>query len=149
MTLGCVHADMLGWCLAEDWLREDLNKHAPRVMAVFRPIKGFFRLSPGKEVRLLYSSNASKLWRTRRRKSSGTVLRLRSRNKERICCKTNGVKRHWVFATHALTCSFTSHIHIEDPENVPKVLLGGQISIQIPWSVSGIVVKKPLKFNRC
>ena len=144
--------------MLEHSLREDLNKRAPRVMAVLRPIKvvlenypegqveeleainnpedpsagtrkvpfsrelyieqddfreeppkGFFRLSPGKEVRLRYAY-IIKCTEVVKDPSSGEVREVRCTFDPETKSGSSQSKRkvkatiHWVSAAHALGC---------------------------------------------
>jgi glutaminyl-tRNA synthetase len=162
--------------MLEHSLREDLNKRAPRVMAVLRPLKvvidnypegrveeldavnnpedppmgtrkvpftrelyieqddfreeppkGFFRLSPGREVRLRYAYIV---------KCIGVVKDSKTGEKKEIHCAydpetKSGLAQsgrkvkatiHWVSADHALEAEVRLYDHLfakEDPDDVP------------------------------
>jgi glutaminyl-tRNA synthetase len=158
-------------------LREDLNKRAPRVMAVLRPIKiilenypeerveeldavnnpedpamgtrkvpfsrqlyideddfreeppkGYFRLSPGKEVRLRYAY-IIKCVGVERDPATGTIRELRCtydpETKSGSAQSGRKVKAtiHWVSAAHALQAEVRLYDHLfvkEDPDDVPQ-----------------------------
>ncbi|HZA53388.1 MAG TPA: glutamine--tRNA ligase/YqeY domain fusion protein, partial [Candidatus Udaeobacter sp.] len=162
--------------LLEHCLREDLNKRAPRVMAVLRPLrivienypenqveeleavnnpedptmgtrkvsfsrelyieqddfreeppKGFFRLSPGREVRLRYAY-IIKCEKVIKDPSTGTVTELRCSydrdTKSGSSQSSRKVKAtiHWVSATHAIGAEVRLYDHLftkEDPDEVP------------------------------
>jgi glutaminyl-tRNA synthetase len=163
--------------MLEHCLREDLNKRAPRVMAVLRPIKvvlenypdgqveelvavnnpedagmgtrrvpfsrvlyieqddfreeppkGFFRLSPGKEVRLRYGY-IIKCVGVDKDPTTGEIRELRCtydpETKSGSSQSNRKVKAtiHWVSAAHALEAQVRLYDHLftkEDPENVPE-----------------------------
>ena len=163
--------------MLEHSLREDLNKRAPRVMAVLRPIKvvlenypegqveeleavnnpedpskgtrkvpfsrelyieqddfreeppkGFFRLSPGKEVRLRYAYIIKCIGVVKDPKT-GEVTELRctydSETKSGSSQSSRKVKAtiHWVSAAHALEAEARLYDHLftkEDPDDVPE-----------------------------
>ena len=163
--------------MLEHSLREDLNKRAPRVMAVLRPIKvvlenypegqveeliavnnpedpamgtrkvpfsrtlyiekddfreeppkGFFRLSPGKEVRLRYGY-IIKCIGVEKDPATGEVRELRCtydpETKSGSSQSSRKVKAtiHWVSATHALEAEVRLYEHLfakEDPEDVAE-----------------------------
>jgi glutaminyl-tRNA synthetase len=158
-------------------VREDLNKRAPRVMAVLRPIKvvlenypegqveeliavnnpedpamgtrkvpfsrtlyiekedfreeppkGFFRLSPGKEVRLRYGY-IIKCVGVEKDAATGEIRELRCiydpETKSGSSQSSRKVKAtiHWVSATHALQAEVRLYEHLftkEDPEDVAE-----------------------------
>jgi glutaminyl-tRNA synthetase len=162
--------------MLEHCLREDLNKRAPRVMAVLRPIKvvlenypverieeleavnnpedltqgtrrvpfsrvvyieqddfrevapkGFFRLSPGGEVRLRYAY-IIKCVDVLKDPETGQITELRCtydpETKSGSSQSNRKVKAtiHWVSATHALQAEVRLYDHLfskEDPDNVP------------------------------
>lgn len=162
--------------MLEHCLREDLNKRAPRVMAVLRPIKvvlenypegqveelvavnnpedpgmgtrkvpfsrvlyieqddfrenppkGFFRLSPGKEVRLRYGY-IIKCTGLDKDPATGEVIELRCtydpETKSGSSQSARKVKAtiHWVSAQHSLEAEVRLYDHLflkEDPDNVP------------------------------
>ena len=163
--------------MLEHCLREDLNKRAPRVMAVLRPIKvvlenypdgqveemvainnpedpgmgtrkvpfsrvlyieqddfreeppkGFFRLSPGKEVRLRYGY-IIKCVGVDKDPSTGEVRELRCtydpETKSGSSQSGRKVKAtiHWVSAAHAIEAEVRLYSHLftkEDPDDVPE-----------------------------
>jgi glutaminyl-tRNA synthetase len=163
--------------MLEHCLREDLNKRAPRVMAVLRPIKvvlenypdgqveelvavnnpedagmgtrmvpfsrllyieqddfreeppkGFFRLSPGKEVRLRYGY-IIKCVGVDKDPTTGEVRELRctydpeTRSGSSQSSRKVKATIHWVSAAHALEAEVRLYDHLftkEDPENVPE-----------------------------
>ena len=163
--------------MLEHCLREDLNKRAPRVMAVLRPIKvvlenypdgqveemvainnpedpgmgtrkvpfsrvlyieqddfreeppkGFFRLSPGKEVRLRYGY-IIKCVGVDKDPSTGEVRELRCtydpETKSGSSQSGRKVKAtiHWVSAAHAIEAEVRLYSHLftkEDPDEVPE-----------------------------
>ena len=163
--------------MLEHSLREDLNKRAPRVMAVLRPIKvvlenypegqveqleainnpedpsagtrkvpfarelyieqddfreeppkGFFRLSPGKEVRLRYAY-IIKCTEVVKDPSSGEVCEVRCTFDPETKSGSSQSKRkvkatiHWVSAAHALGSEVRLYDHLfaaEDPDDVPE-----------------------------
>jgi glutaminyl-tRNA synthetase len=163
--------------MLEHSLREDLNKRAPRVMAVLRPLKivlenypegqveeleavnnpedpskgtrkvpfsrelyieqddfreeppkGFFRLSPGKEVRLRYAY-IIKCTEVIKDPASGEVKELRCTYDPETKSGSSQSKRkvkatiHWVSAAHALAAEVRLYDHLftkEDPEDVPQ-----------------------------
>ncbi len=163
--------------MLEHSLREDLNKRAPRVMAVLRPIKvvlenypegqveqleainnpedpsagtrkvpfarelyieqddfreeppkGFFRLSPGKEVRLRYAY-IIKCTEVVKDPSSGEVREVRCTFDPETKSGSSQSKRkvkatiHWVSAAHALGSEVRLYDHLfaaEDPDDVPE-----------------------------
>jgi len=162
--------------MLEHCVREDLNKRAPRVMAVLRPIKvvlenypdtkveeldavnnpedpamgtrkvpfsrvlyieqddfreeppkGFFRLSPGKEVRLRYAY-IIKCVGVERDPATGAIRELRCtydpETKSGSSQSGRKVKAtiHWVSAAHALEAEVRLYDHLftkEDPDEVP------------------------------
>lgn len=162
--------------MLEHCLREDLNTHAPRVMAVLRPLKiiienypenqvedleavnnpedpatgtrkvpfsrvlyieqddfreeppkGFFRLSPGKEVRLRYAY-IIKCTGIARDPQTGAVTELRCsydpETKSGSSQSNRKVKAtiHWVSVAHALRAEVRLYDHLftkEDPEEIP------------------------------
>ena len=163
--------------MLEHCLREDLNKRAPRVMAVLRPIKvilenypegqveeleavnnpedpskgtrkvsfsrtlyieqedfreeppkGFFRLSPGKEVRLRYAYIV-KCIGVVKDPSTGAISELHCtydpETKSGSSQSNRKVKAtiHWVSAAHALPAEVRLYDHLftkEDPDDVPE-----------------------------
>ncbi len=163
--------------MLEHCLREDLNKRAPRVMAVLRPIKvvlenypegqieeldavnnpedpamgtrkipfsrvfyieqddfreeppkGFFRLSPGKEVRLRYAY-IIKCVGVDKDPVTGAIQELRCtydpETKSGSSRSGRKVKAtiHWVSAAHAVEAEVRLYEHLftkEDPEDVPE-----------------------------
>ena len=163
--------------MLEHCLREDLNKRAPRVMAVLRPIKvvlenypegqveeleavnnpedpskgtrkvpfsrelyieqddfredppkGFFRLSPGKEVRLRYAY-IIKCTEVVKDPASGAIKELRCTFDPETKSGSSQSKRkvkstiHWVSAAHALEAEVRLYDHLftrEDPDDVPQ-----------------------------
>jgi glutaminyl-tRNA synthetase len=163
--------------MLEHALREDLNKRAPRVMAVLRPIrvvidnygedkveeveavnnpedssmgrrrvpfsrvlyieqddfreeppKGFFRLSPGREVRLRYAYIV-KCVAVVKDPRTGEIIELRCtydpETKSGSSQSNRKVKAtiHWVSAAHALPAEVRLYDHLftkEDPEEVPQ-----------------------------
>ncbi len=163
--------------MLEHCLREDLNRRAPRVMAVLRPIKvvlenypegqveelvavnnpedpgmgtrkvpfsrvlyieqddfredppkGFFRLSPGKEVRLRYGY-IIKCVGVDKDPSTGEIRELRCtydpETKSGSSQSGRKVKAtiHWVSAVHALEAEVRLYDHLftkEDPDDVPE-----------------------------
>ena len=163
--------------MLEHSLREDLNKRAPRVMAVLRPVKvvlenypegqveeleavnnpedpaagtrkvpfsrelyieqddfreeppkGFFRLSPGKEVRLRYAY-IIKCTDVVKDPSSGEVVEVRCTFDPETKSGSSQSKRkvkatiHWVSAAHALAAEVRLYDHLfaaEDPDDVPE-----------------------------
>jgi len=162
--------------MLEHSLREDLNKRAPRVMAVLRPVKvvidnypeqqveeleavnnpedasmgrrrvpfsrvlyieqddfreeppkGFFRLSPGREVRLRYAY-IIKCVGVVKDPQNGEITELRCtydpETKSGSSQSNRKVKAtiHWVSAAHALPAEVRLYDHLftkEDPEEVP------------------------------
>ncbi len=163
--------------MLEHCLREDLNKRAPRVMAVLRPIKvvlenypegqieeleavnnpedptmgtrkvpfsrvlyieqddfreeppkGFFRLSPGKEVRLRYAY-IIKCVGVDKDPVTGEIRELRciydAETKSGSSQSSRKVKAtiHWVSAAHGLEAEVRLYDHLfakEDPEDIPE-----------------------------
>ncbi len=163
--------------MLEHCLREDLNKRAPRVMAVLRPIKvvlenypegeveelaavnnpedpamgtrkvpfsrelyideedfreeppkGYFRLSPGKEVRLRYAY-IIKCIGVEKDPVTGAICKLRCTydpdTKSGSLQSSRKVKAtiHWVSAAHALQAEVRLYDHLfnnEDPDDIPK-----------------------------
>ena len=163
--------------MLEHSLREDLNKRAPRVMAVLRPIKvvlenypegqveeleavnnpedpsagtrkvpfsrelyieqddfreeppkGFFRLSPGTEVRLRYAY-IIKCNEVVKDPSTGEVRELRCTYDSETKSGSSQSKRkvkatiHWVSAPHAVEAEVRLYDHlfvVEDPDDVPE-----------------------------
>jgi glutaminyl-tRNA synthetase len=163
--------------MLEHCLREDLNKRAPRVMAVLRPLKivlenypdgqieqldavnnpedpvmgsrkvpfsrtlyieqddfreeppkGFFRLSPGKEVRLRYAY-IIKCIGVDRDSSTGEILALRCtydpETKSGSAQSGRKVKAtiHWVSAAHAIEAEVRLYDRLftkENPDDVPE-----------------------------
>lgn len=163
--------------MLEHCLREDLNKRAPRVMAVLRPLKivlenypegqveqldavnnpedpamgsrkvpfsrtlyieqddfreeppkGFFRLSPGKEVRLRYAYIV-KCIGVERDPSTGEILALRCtydpETKSGSAQSGRKVKAtiHWVSAAHAVNAEVRLYDRLftkENPDDVPE-----------------------------
>ncbi|HEY1234976.1 MAG TPA: glutamine--tRNA ligase/YqeY domain fusion protein [Candidatus Binatia bacterium] len=168
---------IVDFAMLEHSLREDLNKHAPRVMAVLRPIKvvlenypegqieeleainnpedpsqgtrnvpfsrelyieqedfrenppkGFFRLSPGKEVRLRYAY-IIKCVEVIKDPISGAIKELRCTYDPETKSGSLQSKRkvkatiHWVSASHAITAEVRLYDHLftkEDPDEVPE-----------------------------
>ncbi len=163
--------------MLEHCLREDLNKRAPRVMAVLRPIKvvlenypegqvedldavnnpedpsmgtrkvpfsrmlyieqddfreeppkGFFRLSPGKEVRLRYAF-IIKCTGLSKDPSTGAITELHCTYDPETRSGSAQSKRkvkatiHWVSAAHAVGAEVRLYDHLftkEDPEDIPE-----------------------------
>ncbi len=163
--------------MLEHSLREDLNKRAPRVMAVLRPIKvvlvnypagqveeleavnnpedptagtrkvpfsrelyieqddfreeppkGFFRLSPGNEVRLRYAY-IIKCTEVVKDPTTGEVIEVRCTFDPETKSGSSQSKRkvkatiHWVSAAHALAAEVRLYDHLfaaEDPDDVPE-----------------------------
>jgi len=163
--------------MLEHSLREDLNKRAPRVMAVLRPIKvvldnfpeghiegleavnnpedpsagsrkvpfsrelyieqddfreeppkGFFRLSPGSEVRLRYAY-IIKCTEVIKDPSTGEVREVRCTFDPETKSGSPQSKRkvkatiHWVSAAHALSAEVRLYDHLflaADPDDVPE-----------------------------
>jgi glutaminyl-tRNA synthetase len=168
---------MVDIAMLEHCLREDLNKRAPRVMAVLRPIrvvienypegqieeleavnnpedarmgtrkvpfsrvlyidqedfrelppKGFFRLSPGREVRLRYAY-IIKCVDVGKDPKTGDVVELRCtydpETKSGSSQSNRKVKAtiHWVSAAHAIEAEIRLYDHLftkEDPDDVPE-----------------------------
>jgi glutaminyl-tRNA synthetase len=161
--------------MLEHSLREDLNKRAPRAMAVLRPIKvvlenyagqmeelqainnpedasqgtrkvpfsrelyieqddfredppkGFFRLSPGKEVRLRYAY-IIKCSEVIKDPITGAIKELRCTYDPETKSGSSQSKRkvkatiHWVAASHAVTAEVRLYNHLftkENPDDVP------------------------------
>ena len=167
---------VVDFAMLEHSLREDLNKRAPRMMAVLRPIKlilenypenqveelvavnnpedpamgtrkvpfsrtlyieqddfreeppkGFFRLSPGKEVRLRYGY-IIKCTGVDKDPVTGEILQLRCTYdpETKSGASQNGRKVkatiHWVSAAHAIEAEvrlYSSLFKTEDPDEVP------------------------------
>jgi glutaminyl-tRNA synthetase len=163
--------------MLEHALREDLNKRAPRVMAVLRPVKvvlenypaaqieeleavnnpedpgagtrkvpfarelyieqddfreeppkGFFRLSPGKEVRLRYAY-IIQCKEVIKDPQTGEVTELRCTYDPETKSGSSQSKRkvkatiHWVSARHAPSAEVRLYDHlfkVEDPDDVPE-----------------------------
>jgi glutaminyl-tRNA synthetase len=163
--------------LLEHCLREDLNKRAPRAMAVLRPLKvildnypedrmeeleavnnpedphagmrkvsfsrelyiehddfreeppkGFFRLSPGKEVRLRYAY-IIKCERVVKDEKTGEIIELHCTYDPETKSGSTGADRkvkatlHWVSVDHALEAEVRLYEHLftrPDPDNVPE-----------------------------
>ena len=163
--------------LLEHCLREDLNKRAPRVMAVLRPLKiiidnypedeveeleavnnpedpsagvrkvpfsrelyiehddfreeppkGFFRLSPGKEVRLRYAY-IIKCDRVVKDEKTGELIELHCTYDPETKSGSTGADRkvkttlHWVSVDHAIEAEVRLYEHLftrQDPDNVPE-----------------------------
>jgi len=163
--------------MLEHAVREDLNKRAPRVMAVLRPLKvvlenypgesaeeleavnnpedpsagtrkvlfskvlyieqddfredppkGFFRLSPGKEVRLRYAY-IIKCNEIIKDPATGEIIELRCsydpETKSGSSRSNRKVKAtiHWVSAPHALPAEVRLYDHLftkEDPDDIPE-----------------------------
>jgi glutaminyl-tRNA synthetase len=163
--------------MLEHCLREDLNKRAPRMMAVLRPIKivlenypegrveelaavnnpedpamgtrkvpfsrelyideedfreeppkGYFRLSPGKEVRLRYAY-IIKCVGVEKDPTTGAIRELRCTydpdTKSGSSQSNRKVKAtiHWVSAAHALQAEVRLYDHLfnkEDPDDIPE-----------------------------
>jgi glutaminyl-tRNA synthetase len=163
--------------MLEHSLREDLNKRAPRVMAVLRPLKvvlenypegqgeeleavnnpedpskgtrqvpfsreiyieqddfreeppkGFFRLSPGKEVRLRYAY-IIKCTEVVKDPVTGEIKELRCTFDPETKSGSSQSKRkvkatiHWVSAAHALPAEVRLYDHLfskEEPEDIPE-----------------------------
>jgi glutaminyl-tRNA synthetase len=163
--------------LLEHCLREDLNKRAPRAMAVLRPLKvildnypkdkveeleavnnpedpsagvrkvpfsrelyiehddfreeppkGFFRLSPGREVRLRYAY-IIKCERVVKDEKTGEVKELHCTYDPETKSGSTGADRkvkatlHWVSASHAIDAEVRLYEHLftrQDPDNVPE-----------------------------
>ncbi len=163
--------------LLEHCLREDLNKRAPRVMAILRPLKviienypkdkveeleavnnpedptagvrevpfsrelyiehddfreeppkGFFRLSPGKEVRLRYAY-IIKCEKVIKDEKTGEAKELHCTYDPETKSGSVGADRkvkatlHWVSANHAIDAEVRLYEHLftrQDPDNVPE-----------------------------
>jgi glutaminyl-tRNA synthetase len=163
--------------MLEHCLREDLNKRAPRAMAVLRPVKivienypegqveeleavnnpedlsmgtrkvpfsrelyieqddfreqppkGFFRLAPGREVRLRYAY-IIKCEKVIKDPNTGTVIELRCtydpETKSGSSQSSRKVKAtiHWVSAAHAIGAEVRLYDHLftkEEPDDVPE-----------------------------
>ena len=163
--------------MLEHAVREDLNKRAPRVMAVLRPIrvvienypegkteeleavnnpedpamgtrtipfsrvlyidqddfreeppKGFFRLSPGREVRLRYAY-IIKCVEVVKDPRTGSITELRCTYDPETKSGSSQSKRkvkatiHWVSADHAIQAEVRLYEHLftkEDPDDVPE-----------------------------
>jgi glutaminyl-tRNA synthetase len=163
--------------MLEHSLREDLNKRAPRVMAVLRPVKivlenypegqveeleavnnpedpsmgtrkvpfsrelyieqddfreepprGFFRLSPGKEVRLRYAY-IIKCTGVGKDPNTGEIKELHCTYDPETKSGSSQSKRkvkatiHWVSAPHAVEAEVRLYDHLftkEDPEDIPE-----------------------------
>ncbi len=168
---------MVDIAMLEHCLREDLNKRAPRVMAVLRPLKivienypegqveeleavnnpedptmgtrrvpfsgelyieqedfreeppkGFFRLSPGREVRLRYAY-IIKCEKVIKDPNTGTVTELRCTYDPDTKSGSSQSKRkvkatiHWVSATHAIGAEVRLYDHLftkEDLDDIPE-----------------------------
>ena len=168
---------MVDIAMLEHCLREDLNKRAPRVMAVLRPLKivienypegqveeleavnnpedptmgtrrvpfsrelyieqedfreeppkGFFRLSPGREVRLRYAY-IIKCEKVIKDPDTGTVTELRCTYDPDTKSGSFQSKRkvkatiHWVSATHAIGAEVRLYNHLftkEDLDDIPE-----------------------------
>jgi glutaminyl-tRNA synthetase len=168
---------MVDIAMLEHCLREDLNKRAPRVMAVLRPLKivlenypegqfeeldavnnpedpsmgtrkvpfsrelyieqddfreeppkGFFRLSPGKEVRLRYAY-IIKCTGVEKDPVTGAIKELRCTFDPETRSGSSQSKRkvkatiHWVSAAQALPAEVRLYDHLftkEDPDDVPE-----------------------------
>jgi glutaminyl-tRNA synthetase len=168
---------MVDIAMLEHCLREDLNKRAPRVMAVLRPLKivlenypegqfeeldavnnpedpsmgtrevpfsrelyieqddfreeppkGFFRLSPGKEVRLRYAY-IIKCTGVEKDPITGAIKELRCTFDPETRSGSSQSKRkvkatiHWVSAAQALPAEVRLYDHLftkEDPDDVPE-----------------------------
>ena len=168
---------MVDIAMLEHCLREDLNKRAPRVMAVLRPLKivienypegqveeleavnnpedptmgtrrvpfsgelyieqedfreeppkGFFRLSPGREVRLRYAY-IIKCEKVIKDPDTGTVTELRCTYDPDTKSGSSQSKRkvkatiHWVSATHAIGAEVRLYDHLftkEDLDDIPE-----------------------------
>jgi glutaminyl-tRNA synthetase len=168
---------VVDFAMLEHSLREDLNKRAPRAMAVLRPIKvvlenypegqveqleainnpedpsqgtrkvpfsrelyieqddfredppkGFFRLSPGKEVRLRYAY-IIKCAEVIKDPITGSINELRCTYDPETKSGSSQSKRkvkatiHWVSATHAITAEVRLYDHLftkENPDDVPE-----------------------------
>jgi glutaminyl-tRNA synthetase len=168
---------IVDFAMLEHSLREDLNKRAPRVMAVLRPIKvvlenypegqieqleainnpedptqgarkvpfsrelyieqddfredppkGFFRLSPGREVRLRYAY-IIKCVEVIKDPTTGAIKELRCTYDPETKSGSSQSKRkvkatiHWASATHAITAEVRLYDHLftkEDPDDVSE-----------------------------
>ena len=168
---------MVDIAMLEHCLREDLNKRAPRVMAVLRPLKivienypegqveeleavnnpedptmgtrrvpfsgelyieqedfreeppkGFFRLSPGREVRLRYAY-IIKCEKVIKDPDTGTVTELRCTYDPDTKSGSSQSKRkvkatiHWVSAKHAIEAEARLYDHLftkEDLDDIPE-----------------------------
>jgi glutaminyl-tRNA synthetase len=168
---------MVDIAMLEHCLREDLNKRAPRVMAVLRPLKivienypegqveeleavnnpedptmgtrkvpfsrelyieqedfreeppkGFFRLSPGREVRLRYAY-IIKCEKVIKDPDTGMVTELRCTYDPETKSGSSQSKRkvkatiHWVSATHAIGAEVRLYDHLftkEDLDDIPE-----------------------------
>ena len=168
---------MVDIAMLEHCLREDLNKRAPRVMAVLRPLKivienypegqveeleavnnpedptmgtrrvpfsrelyieqedfreeppkGFFRLSPGREVRLRYAY-IIKCEKVIKNPETGIVTELRCTYDPDTKSGSSQSKRkvkatiHWVSATHAIGAEVRLYDHLftkEDLDDIPE-----------------------------
>jgi glutaminyl-tRNA synthetase len=168
---------MVDIAMLEHCLREDLNKRAPRVMAVLRPLKivienypegqveeleavnnpedptmgtrrvpfsrelyieqedfreeppkGFFRLSPGREVRLRYAY-IIKCEKVIKNPDTGIVTELRCTYDPETKSGSSQSKRkvkatiHWVSATHAIGAEVRLYDHLftkEDLDDIPE-----------------------------
>jgi glutaminyl-tRNA synthetase len=168
---------MVEIAMLEHCLREDLNKRAPRVMAVLRPLKvvienypegqveqfeavnnpedpsmgtrkvpfsrelyieqddfreeppkGFFRLAPGREVRLRYAY-IIKCEKVIKDSATGAVRELRctydAETKSGSSQSSRKVKAtiHWVSAAHAISAEVRLYDHLftkEDPDDIPE-----------------------------
>ena len=168
---------VVDFAMLEHSLREDLNKRAPRVMAVLRPIKvvlenypagqveeleavnnpedpsmgtrrlpfsrelyieqddfreeppkGFFRLSPGKEVRLRYAY-IIKCNEVVKDSTTGAIKELRCTFDPETKSGSSQSKRkvkatiHWVSAAHALAAEVRLYDYLfakEDPDDIPE-----------------------------
>ncbi len=168
---------VVDFALLEHCLREDLNKWAPRVMGVLRPLKviidnypedsveeleavnnpedpaagmrkvpfsrelyieqddfreeppkGFFRLSPGKEVRLRYAY-IIKCESVVKDEKTGEVKELHCTYDSETKSGSAGADRkvkatlHWVSASHAIEAEVRLYEHlfiIPDPDDVPE-----------------------------
>jgi glutaminyl-tRNA synthetase len=92
------------------------------------PPKGFFRLSPGKEVRLRYAY-IIKCTEVIKDPTTGAIKELRCTYDPETKSGSSQSKRkvkatiHWVSATHAITAEVRLYDHLftkEDPDDVPK-----------------------------
>ena len=106
------------------------------------PPKGFFRLSPGKEVRLRYAY-IIKCIEVVKDPKTGEVTELRCTYDPETKSGSSQSKRkvkatiHWVSAAHALQprCDCTIIcLRRKIPDDVPKERTGWRISIRIRWS---------------